>query len=119
MVTLQDARAGNLAQYYIRRGMSRHLAESILLCRWAESLLSKSNDPGAGLNLRPVFDRPPEDLRREWQSIREEIFFDTLEGVPTNWPEYEGYEDGGRFVPWPIQDQEKLLFGRWSYLFQL
>lgn len=112
-------RAGVLARHYIREGMSPALADAILACRWAEALLSKSPEiPTQGLIIYPAFNTPVEALRAEWHKVRRELHFDTLDALPVRWPNQDEDEAGDRYIPWPIEDQEKLLFGRWSYLFQ-
>lgn len=117
---IAEARAGELVRHYLggpySLRMSEDLAAAILVCRWAETLLANAGP--AGVRLRPVFDRDLADLAAEWKRIARDQVLDTYTGKPaTNVPP----EDlaGDRYLPWKIEDQESLLFGRWSYLFRI
>lgn len=115
---IKKLRAGVLVQYYIRsKGMSAGLADAVLVCRWAETLLSRATDAEAALRIQPVFEVQAAELRKEWSRIRTDLFFDTLDACPVRWPNWEDPEED-RYIPWTIQDQETLLFGRWAYLFK-
>ena len=109
--------ASQLVRYYVARGMTDRLAESILICRYLEAILEPVSPNRTG-RIQPVFDYAMHTLRDDWRKFcRNDLWLDTVSGrIVDTLPPTDGEPDLNH-IHLPKDTQSRILFGRFANLF--
>jgi len=115
---MQANLTSELVRFYMNRKMTERLADSILVCRWVETLLADLPETETA-RIKPVFDYPEQQLKQDWLRCRYfDLWLDSTTGRVVDYlPPSEGDID-----LWhqhlPLDTQATILFGRFAPMFK-